>query len=97
MNKKEFSKNIRAEHLVGLRPPGTSIRFPAELGFFCPRCKNKPMSEDMVDERLEWSEYNGFLWCSICNKDYPSCFCHNDLDLAITIYLDCIKDAMIKK
>ena len=34
------------------------------------------MVDGNYDERLTWSEYNGFLWCAVCNEDYPSALCH---------------------
>ena len=52
------SKNERAEHLVGLR-----FEERKDKGFGV-----------IIDERLLWSDYDGFLWCAICNRDYPSCF-----------------------
>lgn len=95
-----YSKNERAEIIVGFRGnkghiDGIIFNQPCELGYRCPVCKNEPYSEEhgICDERLEWSEYNGFLYCSVCNKDYPSALCQPDIDKAIKIYLDCIKDA----
>ena len=50
------------------------------------------------DERLEWSEYQGFIWCSVCNKDYPSVLCmpKSRIDEATHIYLDCIEEAILR-
>lgn len=90
------SKNKRAEKLVGLRKlPPNSIIFdqPCELDYHCPVCRYKNLNNGNFDERLEWSEYNGFIWCSVCNKDYPSCLCQPDIDKAIDIYLDCIEES----
>ena len=96
MNDKQiYSKNERAEKVVGLRDlkGGTIIiDFPCELGYICPLCKN-----EQWDQRLEWSEYNGFIYCSVCNKDFPSVLCQPDIDKAIKTYLDCIEDAQTKK
>jgi hypothetical protein len=99
-DKTKYSKNERAGEIVGLRPHVDGIIFdqPAELGYRCPVCLNKPYDETIgqFDVRLEWSEYNGFLWCSVCNKDYPSALCCVDVDKAIGIYLDCIEDVSKK-
>ena len=96
-DKQIYSKNERAEEIVGLRPHVDGIIFdlPAELGYRCPVCLNEPSSEKegWIDERLEWSEYNGFLWCSVCNRDYPSVLCQPDINKSIEIYLKCIEDA----
>ena len=64
--------------------------FPCELGYHCPKCKYKNTVNGEYDTRLNWSEYEGFLWCSVCNKDYPSCLCMPDKDKATDIYLDCL-------
>ncbi len=88
------SKNPEAERIVGLRNGGKRMGiifdFPCELGYHCPVCKYKDPKDD-YDERLEWSEYNGFIWCRVCNKDYPSCLCMPDIDKAIKIYLDTVE------
>jgi len=92
--KKQISKNDRAKNIAGLRNlPKNAIPFdqPCELGYHCPICKYKD-PKDNYDERLEWSEYEGFLWCRVCNKDYPSCLCMPDKDKAIDIYLDSLSD-----
>ena len=109
MKLKAYSKNERAEKIVGLRNiPGGSIPFdqPCELGYHCPVCKYSQTILGNYDERLEWSEYNSFLWCSVCNKDYPTCLCvpmnkklppfldeKSAIDYAIKIYLDSIVGA----
>lgn len=93
-----YSTNKKAEKIVGKRDerlsqPGAIILFsPAEQGYHCPVCKYKH-SKTNYDERLEWSEYNGFIFCYVCNKDYPSCLCMPDIDKAIDIYLDTVKEA----
>lgn len=93
---REYSKNERAEKLVGKRmADGIIIDFPAELDYHCPVCKyEQENSEGNYDERLDWSEYNGFIYCHKCNKDYPSCLCMPDKEKAIKIYLDCIEDLL---
>lgn len=81
----KYSVNEQAEKTVGKRQVyGLSIDFPCELGYFCP-CDESHF--------MQWSEYNGFLWCEKCNKDYPSCLCVKDLDKATDIYLKCVKAA----
>jgi hypothetical protein len=107
---KKISKNKEAERIVGLRnlPPG-AIPFdqPCELGYHCPICEYLTINKNQAfDERLQWSEYEGFLWCSVCNKDYPSCICipfnralpkyvtkKSPADYAIELYLRSIESA----
>ena len=70
-----YSTNEEAERIVGKRKlPKNSIIFdqPYELNYHCPVCKYKNIVNGNYDQRLEWSEYNGFIWCSVCNKDYPT-------------------------
>ena len=91
----DYSQNIRAEKVVGKRSlKGQPIDYPCELGYHCPVCKYEPEVGGNFDERLEWSEYEGFIWCSVCNKDYPSALCQPDIDKSIGIYLDCIEDTV---
>lgn len=96
MEKKEYSKNERAERIVGKRLVGMVIDYPSELGYHCPVCKYEQEKDGYLDERLEWSEYKGFIYCRECNKDYPSCLCMPDIDKAIEIYLDCIEEGQKK-
>lgn len=95
---KEYSKNKAAEDLMGRRDTG-AIPFdePCALGYKCPVCKYRPLVSGNYDERLHWSEYNGFLWCSVCDKDYPSALCHPDIDRAISIFLDTVREAVITR
>jgi len=96
----EYSKNEQAEQLVGLRPTGgRPIDQPCELDYHCPACEYENIINGNFDERLEWSEYNGFLWCSECNVDYPSALCvpHDQPERAIKVYLACIGDAISLK
>jgi len=102
MNKEEIikeSKNKRAKKLVGLRnygKHGQPFDFPCELGYHCPVCKYPLTIKGNYDERLDWSEYWGFIWCSVCNKDYPSALCMPDKDRAIDIYLDCVEEVILR-
>lgn len=92
----KFSENKRAEDIAGKRnlPPGAiPFDLPCELGYHCPVCQYEHIIDGNFDERLGWSEYNGFLYCYVCNKDYPSALCMPDIDKAIDIYLDCIEEA----
>jgi hypothetical protein len=94
----KYSKNERAEKIVGKRDlPENAMIFdePCELGYHCPVCKYKHLIKGNYDERLQWSEYNGFIWCSVCNKDYPSALCQPDIDMAIKTYLDCVEIAKL--
>ena len=101
------STNERAGKLMGYRPEGV-IPFdqPCELGYRCPVCLVPAMVGDEYDLRLHWSEYNGFLWCYVCDFDYPSVMCI-DLTLpptrpwvngcredAVKVFLDSIEDAV---
>ena len=71
-----ISTNDRAETLLGRRrTDAVPFDMPCELGYWCPVCKVPPLIDGEFDERLHWSEYNGFLWCEVCNKDYPSALC----------------------
>lgn len=86
----DYSKNEKAEKIVGLRKiPKNAIIFyqPCELDYHCPVCKYKNVVNGNYDERLEWSEYNDFIWCRVCNKDYPSCLCMPNIEKATDIYL----------
>jgi hypothetical protein len=69
----KVSKNQKALELLGYRNeghPGANALFgPAELGYACPICGLKNY------DRLDWSEYAGFIWCPDCNLDIPSCLC----------------------
>ncbi len=88
----ETSKNQRAGEIVWFRKANwIIIDEPCELGYHCPVCENRKTNDWMYDERLTRSEYNGFLWCSVCDQDYPSVLCMPDIDRAIDIYLDCME------
>lgn len=92
----EYSTNEMAEKIVGKRKvEHGQIIFdqPAELGYHCPVCKYKRIVKGEFDERLHWSEYNGFLWCRKCDKDYPSALCQPNIEEAIETYLKCVLDA----
>lgn len=92
---------------MGLRPDGIAIDQPVELGYRCPVCVNSVAADSAgnLDERLHWSEYDGFLWCSVCNQDYPTVMCINlrwqkehrwqkgGVDDAVDCYLDTVTRA----
>lgn len=88
-----ISKNKDAGSIMGMREGAIPIDQPCELGFICPICEYEPIIDGNYDERLQWSEYNSFLWCAVCNKDYPSALCHPDIDKSIGIFLDSVEDA----
>jgi hypothetical protein len=88
-----YSLNERAGQIMGFRRAGIPIDQPCELGYHCPVCVYVLTDDDPFDERLSWSEYNGFLWCEVCNKDYPSAFCRPDVDKAIDTFLNSTEDA----
>ncbi len=94
-----FSHDDRIEHLMGRRPEGIAIDMPGELGYRCPVCVYPLEIDGIYDERLDWSEYNGFLWCAVCNVDYPSALCHPIEPSewppgAIEIFLATVEDAI---
>lgn len=71
-----FSSNERAEQIMGRRPTNVvPIDLPCEMGYRCPVCLVPAIVGGDFDQRLTWSEYEGFLWCEVCNVDYPSAFC----------------------
>jgi hypothetical protein len=105
------SVNDRAEQLMGRRPTDVlPFDQPVELGYWCPVCKVDAVVDGEFDERLHWSEYPGFLWCSICDVDYPSALCvpmHTTPDperhwvkagpdAAISVFLDTIEYAQAR-
>ncbi len=92
--KTPISINERAGQIMGMRMEGITggaiiIDFPCELGYACPIC-------GCNDERLEWSEYNGFLWCEACNKDIPSALCQPTIDRATETFLDTVASAKLR-
>ncbi len=91
---KKTSKNKRAGEIVGFRSTsGICLSFPCEFGYHCPVCEYEVENHGEYDERLHWSEYNGFVWCDVCTVDYPTCICEKDPKKATEIYLSCIKSA----
>jgi hypothetical protein len=95
----KYSENKHAEEIVGKRNlPANAVPFdqPCELDYHCPVCKYEQLQNGNFDERLTWSEYEGFIYCYVCNKDYPSCLCMPDINSAINIYLNCIQNAKEK-
>jgi hypothetical protein len=101
MKKNIYSKNDRAERLLGKRPTGVQpFDQPCELSYHCPVYKYPQTYDDQIgcpyDERLEWSEYEGMIWCRVCNFDYPSPLCMPDAKKATEIFLDIIEDVKKK-
>lgn len=98
-----YSKNDRAARLCGPRVPEgktvVPIDQPCELGYHCPVCEYDLTVDAEYDERLDWSEYRWFLWCAVCDRDYPTVLCVPlDADPpehrgAIECFLDCIAQA----
>ncbi len=104
-----FSVNQRAEVMGRRRTDVVPFDQPCELGYWCPVCRVVPLLEDgNYDERLHWSEYEGFLWCEICNLDYPSVLCvrldaeasypweQMGVEAAIDVYLRTVETAVHK-
>ena len=96
----EYSINKRARKIVGkreIKENSLVITMPCEFNYHCPICEYENLVDGNFDERLMWSEYNGFVWCEVCNKDYPSAICQPDTDKAIETYLDCVEEAISRK
>lgn len=92
------SKNEMAETIMGKRElPANAIIFdqPCELGYHCPVCEYNHTFNGNYDERLEWSEYNGFIWCRVCNFDFPSYLCIPDKKQAVETYLLTVHQAQV--
>jgi hypothetical protein len=84
----ETSKNDRAKEIVwlrdGLGPNVMPFDTPEWLWYECPVHKGESW--------LEFSEYNWFLRCDSCDRDYPTCLCcWDDQDKAIDIYLSTVE------
>lgn len=92
----EYSVNPAAERIMGHRDLKGAVPFdePCELGFKCPVCEYPHNVDGNFDERLHWSEYAGFLWCSKCNFDYPSALCMPDKKRATGIFLETVQEAI---
>ena len=88
------SNNELAAEIIGIREEGQPLDAPGELGFHCPVCQYPLFHDGEYDERLTWGQYNGFLQCSACDKEYPSTLCMPNVDRAIKIYLLCVKEAI---
>lgn len=75
----EISKNKQAEKIVGFRKAGTPFQLPCELDYNCPichrHCKDCETGGILHDESLEFSEYDGFMYCPTCNIDIPFMLC----------------------
>ncbi len=94
-----YSKNERAEKVVGLRPKGCPVYLPWEMGLYCPVCNTVKRGE--INETLDWSEYNTFVYCHNCNVDIPSIYCKEGIeitgknkDFKIKILTDCYLDVV---
>jgi len=101
-----MSHNKHAKLIMGIREGGIELYNPYELNYFCPICEKKPFEipegneEWDFPENLQFSEYNGFMYCHNCNLDIPSILCRDNstkerVELNTMIYLDIAK--MIKE
>jgi hypothetical protein len=92
----DVSRNERAERIMGNRQiEGIVLDHPAELGYHCPNCRYDHYSLGL-DDRLVWSEHEGFLWCSVCNHDWPSALCLADPIRATDIFLTLVEEAVAR-
>ena len=66
---KDFN-DIQLKRKYGMRPDGTPIDFPQEIGYRCPSGHSS----------LQWSEFNKHIWCDKCKMDffYADCFLIKD-------------------
>lgn len=74
-------------------PIGGILHEPFELGYRCPAHQRAPERE-LETLTLHWSEYTGFLWCSLCERDYPSALCCEDPVRATEVFLSTVSDAI---
>lgn len=98
-----YSTNANAERLMGRREieGKVIIDLPCELGYHCPVCEYETLQGGSYDERLDWSEYNSFLYCHVCDRDYPSALCHSIepsewTPSSIDIYLRTVELAILR-
>lgn len=98
------SVNERAERLLGRRDEGGPIGIvlfePVELVYRCP-VHTRTLSEEEQCQTLFWSEYRAFIWCALCDCDYPSALCLDARGTAaaqhaITVYLDTVEEAILR-
>lgn len=95
------STNDRAERLMGRRdengPIGIVLFSPVEQGYQCP-VHQRTLEQEDENQTLEWSEHNAFVWCELCDRDYPSALCcaSTDSQRAIEVYLDTVEQAVAR-
>lgn len=95
------SENAVAQALFGHRMEGRNEKVlvlfaPIEQDYTCP-VHQQSIDDEQQHQTLFWSEYNCFVWCSLCDKDYPSALCLNadvPVDRKIKIYLDTVQFAV---
>lgn len=103
----EYSSDARIEAVMGNREMEKNVVLytcPSEEGYACP--VHGPETEEELGNTLHFSEYNGFLWCEPCNKDYPSALCaignsyrhrgESAIDSQIRVYLDTVELAVAR-
>lgn len=86
----KYSSNPDLERVLGKRDwkPGTvGLDRSQDFYYMCPKCGN---------EAMEWSEYNGCVWCQNCNLDIPTCLAITELDNAIDIFVKTVGDKQTK-
>ena len=88
-----------AELYLGRRdengPVGIILHQPFERGYRCPVHQRTDVRE-LEECTLHWSEYTAFLWCSLCDRDYPSALCCEDPVRATEVFLSSVADAVTR-
>lgn len=121
---KLMGRRLREAQESGDEPAPIAIDYPVELGYQCPIHKRtmadaervtlhvregQIVTDPDVPGLLEWSEYNCFLWCPECDRDWPSALCvpidnpadsafdcNAGPDDAIKVYLDTVEQAVAR-
>lgn len=54
---------------------------------------NTTLTHEAISGQLCWSEYKGFLWCPVCDHDYPSAVCAAP-DQSAEVFLNTVEHAV---
>lgn len=67
---KIVGRRLTPEQEAGTEPAPLMYNIgPTDLALHC------PVHPDAPPETLNWSEYEGFVWCELCEWDWPSPRC----------------------